>query len=212
MKSHLIRSAIVAVATLSTTLVASPAFAAGPRAGFNAALAFAGKLDVKTTGFADTDDDLEVTAGFSFFGYWPVLRNLHLGAEMAFQWWKGELQDNANFDANMAMDISVLIKGRIPFASERAEVYLVVPFGYSLNVPSDDVQKKSQFQSIETGHGFNYGIRAGAGYRVWRGLWLNLEMGWGGRKSNHSFKNFPTTETDFTMNQMVFRFGSAWEF
>ncbi len=210
--------ALVAVTALSC--VASIAHAGDPERGFRlgatGSFGFGGKVEVEvenggTFNGGTSKDDLEATVGFGLFGYVPVHRHFHVGLRTTFGWVTSEDVDTANGDSTMVIDISPVLKARVPLMHDKAELYAILPVGLTISIPPDN----SSLVTLDTGIGWNVGLQFGASYLVTDAIGVLAEIGWQGRgATNGTAINGTSSGVDltFTMHQFALNFGAYYVF
>lgn len=187
--------------------VAFGGYGSGFRMGLMGNFGFGGEYRYETTGFADSKDDADPSAGLTVFGEYPVGRYLVPGLQFGFLSIQSDSGDTLNLDRSTYIDISPAIKGRYQFARNHGEVYVSVPVGLTIGVPSSDVEKS---QNVETAVGWNAGVLAGANYNVWSRLGIIVELGWQGHGVSHS--RTVGGDTMVTVHQFALRTGFLWAF
>ena len=196
------------VATTVLSLVAGSARAADPEHGFRIGLTgsfgFGGKIEADIENGGTFKDDLEATVGFALFGYYPLMRNFHIGLRTTFGWVTSEDVDTANGDSTMVIDISPVLKARFPLMNDKLELYAILPIGLTISVPPDDVN------NFDTGIGWNVGLQFGASYLVTDAIGILAELGWQGRGATNSTSS--NVDVTFTMHQFALNFGAYYVF
>jgi hypothetical protein len=200
--------ALVAATVLSC--LASTAHAGDPERGFRlgatGSFGFGGKVEVEVDNGGTFKDDLEATVGFGLFGTYPVHRHFHIGLRTTFGWVTSEDTDTANGDSTMVIDISPVLKARVPLMHDKLELYAIFPIGLTISVPPDD----SALGTLDTGVGWNVGLQFGASYLVTDAIGLLAEIGWQGRSATNSTSS--GTDLTFTMHQFALNFGAYYVF
>lgn len=197
------------VAATALSLVAGAAHAGDPEHGFRIGLTgsfgFGGKIETETEGFSGSSkDDAEATVGFALFGTYPLHRHFHIGLRTTFGWVNSESGDNANIDATMVVDISPVLKARLPLMNDKLELYALLPIGLTISVPPDEL-------NVDSGIGWNVGLQFGASYLVTDSIGILAELGWQGRGATSTVTN-GNTDVTFTMHQFALNFGAYFVF
>lgn len=127
----------------------------------------------------DFDSDMLATMG-GFLQYEaPVHTNVVLGARGAFGAFTTEDQDDADWARDMLFNFNALVKLRYPFLSSPGEVYVGVPVGLSLVLPSDDWEDSYRYQvETEMGVTWNMAVVGGLNYLMFDQFGLFVEGGW----------------------------------
>jgi hypothetical protein len=197
---------------VAALLVSQPSFAAlGGKldVGIKAQFGLGGEYNIEIQN-QESDDDAEATVGFALFAQYEVFRYIDIGLLFGFNWLATEGMDDGNVDANAAIDIDALLKLKYPFMDGRFEIYLAVPIGLTIVVPSDDYEKLFNVKP-ETGIGMNVSVLPGISYRFWGGLGAFLELGWVFRMAKHGFKG-ADAELEFNVSQFALNFGLTYTF
>lgn len=193
---------VAALAALVTTTVAGRADAL--EVGFKGMFAFGGEASIEDQG-AEADDDMEATAGFGLYGTYGLFRYLDIGAQVAFLWYETEAMDDNDQDANTAIDIGALVKPKFPLLGGKLDIYVAVPIGLSIFVPSSDTD-----DVIKTGVGMHVGVLPGVAYRFWKGLGAFAELGWSFHLGKHDKKG--GGDYEYSFSQFALNLGVSYEF
>ncbi|MEZ4265848.1 MAG: hypothetical protein R3F39_05680 [Myxococcota bacterium] len=127
-----------------------------------------GSIEVSRFGKATA---LQPTFGLGLQLDFPVHRYLALGTEAEVGFWNSHRLANAGFGRSAYADIALRVRGRVPFANDRAEVYLAVPVGFSLSLLNDVL-------STTTGKGWLIGTHLGLKVYAKPSWGFLIEVGW----------------------------------
>lgn len=176
------------------------------RLGLKSVFGFGGEAKGKVAGYTGTiRDDLEPTLGFAVNGFYPLHRYLHVGLQTSFGWSISETSSDYDVGRTFVLDISPVLKGRLPLLNDKLELYVLLPIGLSVSVPPDDAN--TAVGQVDTGVGWNAGLQVGASYLVHEGFGLTFEIGWQGRGTTNGTQinaDLTTTSHQFAMNIGMF--------
>ncbi len=193
---------------------AGSASAKNLRGGVKMQFGLAGEVAYETNN-AENDVDLEATIGFAPFIEYKLHKYISVGGLFGVNFWLDENMDAGNLDRNTLLDIDALVRVHYPFLKGKMELYVALPVGLTVSIPSDEVEDgyKAAGQELKTGIGANVSLLAGVAYTVWRQLDLFLELGWVLHYAKHDIEaNGQTFDHEGLMNQMALNFGGAWRF
>ena len=134
---------------------------------------------------AKSKSDNLASLGFMLGADYAVLRYLVVGGRFQFMSWNVEGLDDFDIGRSFALDIDAVVKGRYPFANDRAEVYLAIPIGISILIPSGDLEDKQMLApwgvnvklDYSTTVNWNMAVLVGIQYLFIPNFGVYLEMG-----------------------------------
>lgn len=206
MKGGLAGAAILGVLIGTGAGTAEASYGDGFRLGLLTSIGAGGETETESGGGVSASDN-RATAGFVVTGEVPVIRYLAVGLDFGVLFGETDGMHVADIDRTAILDITPVLKGMVPYQGGRGEVFLKVPVGLSVAIPSRDLE---QATGLETGVGWTAAVLAGTQYFVWDDLALQLELGWQGHGSNADLA-FGGDATS-TTHQFQLRFGAVWEF
>lgn len=137
---------------------------------------FGGEAKLEYEDGTDGTGDLDATVGFGALVDQPIIPYFAIGGLFRLSWLKAESAVN---DRVTTMDLSVMPRGRYPFA--RGEVYLGLPIGLSLQwVPDTEVYVGNVpigSVTFDTGVGWNVGLLFGGQFLVTENIGLFGHLG-----------------------------------
>jgi hypothetical protein len=157
-------------------------------------------------GFApNIEDDMETTAGLGFTLDVPFHQYFTAGGFLAFHSWNSETVEDA-YDDFTLVDLGGFIKARYPTRLGKMgfEPYVMLPLGFSLNFPDDDLQDDTE---MEVGTGWNIGLLFGAILFVSDDIGLNVELGYTSHALHHEFDTAGEPDGDIEIGQASFNLG-----
>ncbi|QDG51027.1 hypothetical protein FIV42_09870 [Persicimonas caeni] len=128
-------------------------------------------------GSGDIESDMLTTLG-GFLQYEaPVHPYVLLGARGAFGAFIAEMQDDDDYARDLMFNFDAVAKLRYPFLTAPGELYVGLPVGLSVIVPSEDWEDQDGFEA-ETGVSWNMGVVGGLNYLLFEQFGLFVEGGW----------------------------------
>jgi hypothetical protein len=179
-------------ATASTALAQrseqSPPFADGARVGGGLVTGFAGNLELDVEGSAifDVDDDLLASIGFDVFVEYAFMKYIALGARSSLVWWNADSFQDADISRSFLWTIDAMAKAKYPFAIENlgAEVFLAVPLGLTVSVPSGEINGNPNVAP-----GFNIAIMGGFALWFTEQIGAYTQLGWQWHWAGHELRD-----------------------
>ncbi len=164
--------------------------------------------DISFGGFGipgNFDDDMETTTGLGITLDVPFHQYITAGAFLSFQSWNSETVEDV-YDAFTLVDLGGFIKARFPTRLGKMgfEPYIMLPLGFSLNFPDDDLQDDTD---MEVGTGWKLGLLFGAILFVSEDIGLNVELGYAGHALHHEFDVTGEPDGDINIGQASFNLG-----
>lgn len=186
-------------ADMSTRLGAKLMFGTGGEAEYD---------DFRFGGFGipgNFDDDMETSTGLGLSIEVPFHQYFTAGGLLAFHSWNSETVEDV-YDSFTLVDLSAFIKARYPTHLGKLgfEPYVMLPLGFSVNVPDDDLQDDAE---MEVGTGWNLGLLFGAILFVSDDVGLNVELGFTGHNIHHEFDAPAEGDGDIEIGQAAFNMG-----
>lgn len=168
-----------------------------------------GKLNQNGATSRYDQDNLATLGGIIQFEY-PVLRYLTVGGATSVHGFSNKKFDLDNIGRGVALDISLVAKGRYPFLNDRAEVYLVKRVGVSILIPNSDSETVYKLEP-QTSASYHINLAVGFQYLFTRSFGAYVEMGWAHRGLNMEYRPMNggngKTEFDSTSNQFAMNTG-----
>ncbi|MFP4598606.1 MAG: hypothetical protein ACLFVJ_10170, partial [Persicimonas sp.] len=138
---------------------------------------FEGELENKVTGgTAEMDEDMLSTLGGFLHFEAPLHRHFVLGGRAAMGAFTAETQDDNDWSRDLLFNFNAVPKLRYPFNAP-GEVYVGVPVGMSLIMPSDDWEDEIGVDA-EMGINWNMSVVGGFNYLMFGEFGLFGEAGW----------------------------------
>jgi hypothetical protein len=203
-KEHFMRGFRYCAAALALValLVALPSVATAGRLGFQGMFGFGGDLELESNA-GRGKQDARATFGLGAFYEFEFWSYFHFGLNAHFLWFNGADLDRAEIGRSMFIDIAPFLKPRYPLFGGSGEVYLKVPIGLAIVVPSSDLKDAS------TGTGVAAGALLGFGYQLFGTVGLHAEMGWTGHYTTVDVGN---GKVDANLSQFALNFGASLSF
>jgi hypothetical protein len=182
------------------TFVSTSAWAQ-PRAEVGALFGFGGELTGDDDGEDNTNNDEGAAMNPSFGAYfqyeYPIQRWLMVGGRAMFSAYQTEDEADADIGRSFAIGIDPMVKFRYVFGESDNVLYLAIPFGPSLTIPTSDASVSFGFGNIEASPGIAYNWALLAGISLQGGgdePGFHIEAGY---TQQHVAYNFSGEVTDF---------------
>jgi hypothetical protein len=208
-------ASLAATATLAVALPSSAA-AQSLDVGGMVDFGFGGEVDWEYTvdrWHFDDDDFLDPMLGFGLFARYQLHENFDLGGELHVLWWRTDEMEDVDIDRCTLIDIAVRPMGKYGFANVPLELYLALPIGLTISVPSDeasDAFQRIDSGDIDAGTGINLALLAGLNYHPMPEFGLFVELGWTMHWYVNDLDTARATELESLMNQFALRVGAFW--
>ena len=136
---------------------------------------------------------------------YAFLKYAAAGLELGVLFAKTDAMDDADQDRGTIVDVNLVLEGHYPYLAGKGEVYVKMPLGLAIAVPSNDLDDE-----YETGTGWTVGLLFGNRYFFWGGLGCEFELGWQGHGVGGDRKT--VGEFESTSHQFQLRLGLIYGF
>ena len=139
------------------------------------------EFELDELGGIDGETDMELSYGLGFSYMHPLHENFVLGGQLGIASWTVDAFEDADFDRNSWIDISVVPQARLA-VTDIVELYASLPLGITFDfIGEDDIFGAE----ADTGFGFNFALMFGVRVAVDEDWGLLGELGY----ALHSFSH-----------------------